>query len=72
MKKLEGKGLLIRKRSTADERNLIVTITEVGEILKNQAVAVPMQITQYSALEPEEAATLYRILYKMLGHTHPK
>ena len=67
LKKLESKGLLTRSRSVRDERNLIVTITEAGERLKEQAVAVPAQMAQCSSLEPEEAVTLYRILYKMLG-----
>ena len=67
LKKLEGKGLITRQRSQADERNLIVAITEAGEALKDQAIAVPAQIARCSSLEPEEAAPLYRILYKMLG-----
>ncbi|MBQ8359677.1 MAG: MarR family transcriptional regulator [Oscillospiraceae bacterium] len=67
LKKLEAKGLVTRQRSSEDERNLIVTITQKGEVLKEQAVAVPAQIAKCSNLEPAEAAALYRILYKMLG-----
>lgn len=67
LKKLETKGLLTRKRSTTDERNLIVSITEAGEQLKERAVTVPAQMAQCSRLEPEDAVALYRILYKMLG-----
>lgn len=67
LKKMEAKGLLNRKRSTQDERNLIVTITDAGERLKEKAVTVPENMMKCSNLEPEEAATLYRLLYKMLG-----
>ena len=67
LKKLESKGLITRQRSAADERNLVVTITEAGEALKEKAVTVPAEIARCSNLEPEEAALLYRILYKMLG-----
>lgn len=67
LKKLEAKGFLTRARSTEDERSLIVTVTEAGEQLKEQAISVPAQIAQCSNLEPDEAATLYRILYKMLN-----
>ena len=70
LKKLESKGFITRQRSTADARNLVVTITEAGELLKEKAVAVPAEIAKCSNLEPEEAATLYRILYKMLGNKH--
>lgn len=67
LKKMEGKGLLSRARSAQDERNLIVTVTEAGEALKEQAVKVPALMAQCSPLEPQEAMTLYRLLYKMLG-----
>ncbi|MBE5948615.1 MAG: MarR family transcriptional regulator [Lachnospiraceae bacterium] len=69
LKKLESKGLLTRARSAEDERNLNVTITEEGEQLKEQAVNVPAKMAQCSKLEAEEALTLYRILYKLLGKT---
>ena len=70
LKKLESKGYITRRRSTADERNLLVTITDAGEALKEKAVTVPAAIAKCSNLEPEEAAELYRILYKMLGNKH--
>ncbi|MCH5271505.1 MAG: MarR family transcriptional regulator [Lachnospiraceae bacterium] len=67
LKKMEAKGLLCRKRSVEDERNLLVTITEAGEQLKERAVTVPAQMAKCSLLDSKEAAELYRILYKMLG-----
>jgi len=70
LKKLESKGYITRQRSTADERNLVVTITDAGEMLKEKAVTVPTEIAKCSNLDPEEAAELYRILYKMLGNKH--
>ena len=67
LKKLESKGLLTRVRSTVDERNLNVTITQEGEALKERAVVVPAQMAKCCNLEQEEAVALYRILYKLLG-----
>ena len=67
LKKLEAKGLVTRERSKEDERSLIVTVTEAGDALKTQAAGIPAQISRCSALTPEEAAELYRILYKLLG-----
>lgn len=66
LKKLETKGFLNRKRSEADERNLIVTITKQGEGLREKAVTVPEKISQCVVLEPEEAMMIYRLLYKLL------
>ncbi len=67
LKKMESKGLLTRKRSTQDERNLEVTITEQGELLKEQAISIPAQMADCSKLESEEALMLYKTLYKILG-----
>lgn len=72
LKKMEAKGLLTRTRSARDERNLIVTITGAGEALRERAVKVPGLMAQCSPLEPQEAAELYRLLYKMLGQTHER
>lgn len=68
LKKLEAKGLLTRKRSTADERNLIVTISEQGEALKEKALSVHHGMAACVKLTAEETLTLYRLLYKMLRH----
>lgn len=67
LKKLEAKGYIVRSRSTVDERNLYVTLTETGENLKEFAVSIPEQMAKCSDLSPEEGAALYRILYKLLG-----
>ncbi len=67
LKKLEAKGFITRTRSIEDERNLNITITDKGEKLKEQAIKVPAKMAECSALKPEEAAMLYRILYKILG-----
>ena len=67
LKKLEVKGYVLRNRSKADERNLIVTITAEGEALKEKAVEIPGQIGKCIPLEPQEAAQLYGLLYKILG-----
>lgn len=67
LRKLESKGYLTRQRSKVDERFLDIQITEQGDALKQQAVKIPGQIAQCVSLEPEEAAILYRILYKILG-----
>ena len=66
LKKMEAKGLLTRARSKEDERNLIVSITEKGEKLKEEAVNIPYEMKKYVNIEPEEVKTLYYILYKML------
>ena len=67
LKKLESKGLVSRTRSEKDERNLVVSITEKGENLKDKAVDIPLQIVGCTNLTAEEGMQLYSILYKILG-----
>ena len=67
LKKLEAKGLVARVRSETDERNLIVSITDIGEKLKDEAVSIPKEMARCSNLSMEEEQQLYSILYKILG-----
>lgn len=67
LKRLEEKGYVTRKRSEADERDLIVTITESGKALKEKAVTVPQQLGACVALEPQKAQDLYTLLYEVIG-----
>lgn len=66
LKKLEAKGYISRKRSENDERNLIVTITEKGEELKEEAVDIPLSVAGCFNLSKEDASQLYTLLYKIL------
>ena len=67
LKKMEAKGYLTRKRSAADERSLVVTVTDRGMALREEALSVPKAMAACLTLPREEAMTLYDILYKMLG-----
>ncbi|MCM1115352.1 MAG: MarR family transcriptional regulator [Clostridium sp.] len=66
LKKLEAKKYVTRSRSKTDERNLLVSIADKGERLKEQAIDVPVQMSSCVNLEPKEAAQLYELLYKIL------
>ncbi|MBR4990838.1 MAG: MarR family transcriptional regulator [Oscillospiraceae bacterium] len=66
LKKLEGKNLLTRRRSEADERNLIITLTEEGRALKDQAMVIPYEMEKRINLEREELLQLYQLLHKLL------
>ena len=68
LKKLESKGYITRVRSNEDERNLVVTITEEGEALKDKAVDIPSEMGSCVQLTKEEAQVLYNLLYKIIGN----
>ena len=66
LKKLEAKGYINKARDSGDERSLVITLTDAGERLRDEALCVPETMAREFHLAPEEAAELYRILYKML------
>ena len=67
LKTLEKAGFITRQRSKLDERVLMVTITEEGVALRDKALTIPAAVGKCNKLDAEEAATLYRLLYKILG-----
>ncbi len=67
LKKLEAKGCLLRHRSDEDERSVVLRLTRQGEALREKALSVPMAMSGCVRLAPEEAAELYRLLYKILS-----
>ena len=66
LKKLEAKGYIVKTKDPGDERNLVISLTEAGEKLKDDALCLPECIAKEFHITQEEAASLYGILYKML------
>ena len=44
LKRLESAGLLLRRRAAADERQVLITLTEAGRDLRMQAQSVPKAV----------------------------
>ena len=44
LKRMELKGIILRKRSKADERKVYITLTEYGASLKNDAICIPEEL----------------------------
>ena len=66
LKKLEAKGYITKEKDEADERNIVIALTEEGKSLQDKALCVPPSISQEFHLTQEEAAGLYKVLYKIL------
>lgn len=67
LKRLEQKGYVARRRDPEDERDLIVTITESGEALREKAVTVPERLAACVNFDPQKAQALYALLYEVIG-----
>ncbi|MCR5609804.1 MAG: MarR family transcriptional regulator [Lachnospiraceae bacterium] len=68
IRKLKSKGYIELSRSKEDERIQIVTITDKGEVLKEEAVDIPSKMINSKCmnLSKEDAENLYRILYSII------
>ena len=67
LKRLETHGLVERRRSTEDERAVIVTLTGEGRDLRKRALAVPGCMAGCINLSPEEGMQLKALLEKVLA-----
>lgn len=67
LKTLEKAGLITRRRSAQDERVLMISVTQAGLALREKAVSIPEIMAGCVNLSSDEAATLYRLLYKVLA-----
>jgi len=70
LKKLETKGYIERKRSTEDERSVLVSVTDDGYELREKVKNVPFELGSCVKLSAEDAAALHSILYKILEGLH--
>ena len=69
LKKLEAKKYIIRKRSTKDERNLVLKITKKGLELREKVKDYPEELyNKYMNLTDEEIMLLHKITHKLLKH----
>jgi len=65
LKRLETRGLIHRKRSHSDERQVIVTLTEAGHALRQQAEGIPECVAQAVGCSLEEIISLREQLVKL-------
>lgn len=65
LKRLEGKKLIQRQRSTEDERQVWVRLTPLGESLKQQARRVPEKLLCDTQVKMEELTALRETLKKL-------
>ena len=72
LQKLADKGYVQKSKDKGDGRNLVITLTPEGEKLRDRALCVPETIAAEFHLTQEEAAAMYRILYKILDEEREK
>ena len=66
LKKMEQAGYVERRRSAEDDRVVLITLTEKGRALQEQAKDIPQKAAGCIDLPPEKARELYTLLYELL------
>ena len=67
LKKMETAGLVRRERAKEDERVTRIYLTEAGRALHEKCLEIPVHLSRsLSAFSPEDAKTLYDLLYRLL------
>ena len=61
LKRLEAAGHVVRRRSTDDERQVTVHLTEAGSSLREQAGQIQTEAYARLGLTPEEAVLLHKL-----------
>ena len=58
VKRLETEGLIVRQRSSEDERRLDITLTDAGRALRERALDVPRQVMTAVGMNVGEISAL--------------
>ena len=72
LKKMQQNGFIEKKRSGKDDRVVLVTLTEKGRSLREQAKEIPVRVAGCMDLPPEKAQLLYALLYELLKNQRNK
>jgi DNA-binding MarR family transcriptional regulator len=62
LKRLEARGLLIRRRNPRDERSLVISLTESGHALRHEAEKVPATVLAELGMDPKDVERLQAAL----------
>ena len=65
LKRMEGLGLLERRRQSDDERRVLIHLTDAGHDLHEPALAVPRRLAGCSGLPTEELLALRSTLRRL-------
>ena len=65
LKRLEARGLVVRRRDAEDERQVRVLLTDAGRALREQALSIPLAVGTASGLGGEGADALRRELVSL-------
>lgn len=69
LKRLQTQGIINRERSTEDERKVIVSLTQKGKDLQEEAALIPQQLVAdllHGPIQTEDLLALKQQLYELI------
>lgn len=70
LKRLQAAGLILRERSLQDERKVLISLTEQGWALQNDAACIPSKMMEGTAMTGDEFVDLLAQFKNLLGRVH--
>lgn len=67
LKRLEANGLVVRRRDEEDERVVTVALTDAGQAMREQALAIPGQLVCGTGIDPGRLDALRSELRSLLS-----
>jgi len=67
LKRMQEMDLVNRVRSEKDERSIIISLTQKGEMLKTAAPELHSHLINHIGITTEEAQVLHGLLYKLIN-----
>lgn len=72
LKKLEAKELITRQRDPQDERSVLISLTDEGSALKEQAKSVPKAMGCLVNISEDDYRVLHKLLYQIIDGINVK
>lgn len=69
LRRLEARGLLIRNRSAADERSVLISLTKEGHRVRAEFHQIQCRLADLLGLDGDEFALLQRLLKRVTART---
>ncbi|SET44288.1 MarR family winged helix-turn-helix transcriptional regulator [Paenibacillus sp. NFR01] len=70
LKRLQAAGLILRERSAQDERKVLISLTDKGWELQNEAVCIPGRMAEGAKLTAEEFVGFLGQFKELLSRIH--
>lgn len=70
VKRLESAGLVSKRRSSDDERVVLIAPTEAGAALRAQALHIPATMLQRLGMSEADLASTNRVLHRIIESAH--